>query len=275
MFNLIYGDTIEEMSNLESGSIDMILCDLPYAKTKNEWDVIIPFDNLWKQYCRLIKENGAIVLFGQGGFSAKLILSNEKMYRYTIIWEKTQPSGFLNARKMPLRTHEDMLVFYKKLPTYNPQKTTGHSRKVSSAIHKRNSKKTTNYGSHGLSGYDSTERFPTSVWKFPKDTQKSALHPTQKPVELLKKLILTYSNKGDTILDNTMGVGSTGVSCSETERSFIGIENNQTYFDIATERIKKNEIKPIYRNNNFTITERRSCYMRRCDRLSLFWHWWL
>lgn len=165
------------------------------------------------------------------------MLSNEKWHRYNIIWEKTTPTGHLNAKKMPMRSHEDMLVFYDKLPTYNPQKTTGHVRKVSSAKHKRNSKKTTNYGEHDLTSYDSTERYPKSVWKFATDKQKSALHPTQKPVALIKELINTFSNPGDLILDNCCGSGTTGVGCVETARNFICIDNDMEFFEISKERI--------------------------------------
>ena len=141
------------------------------------------------------------------------MLSNEKLHRYNLIWEKTSPTGHLNAKRMPLRSHEDLLVFYRKLPIYNPQKTTGHERKVSTAKHKRNSKKTTNYGEHKLTTYDSTERYPKSVLTFATDKQKSALHPTQKPVALLEYLIKTYTNEGDLVLDNCAGSGSVGGCC--------------------------------------------------------------
>lgn len=153
-------------------------------------------DGLWTFYNKIIKENGAIVLFGNGMFTADLMESNRGMWRYNLIWQKTQPTGFLNAKKMPLRSHEDMCVFYKKPPIYNPQKTTGHVRKVSKAEHKLNCKETTDYGQHGLSSYDSTERYPKSVWTFAKDSQKSALHPTQKPLSLCIDIIRTYTNMG-------------------------------------------------------------------------------
>ena len=172
-------------------------------------------------------------------FTAELMISNKKMWRYNLIWEKTQLTGFLNANKMPLRNHEDICIFYKQLPTYNPQKTNGHIRKVSKAEHKINCINTTDYGVHGLSTYDSTERYPKSVWKFAKDSQKSALHPTQKPVLLLEELIKTYSNENDTILDNCMGSGSTGVACINTNRKFIGIEKEKGYFEISLNRIKQ------------------------------------
>lgn len=237
---LLQGDCLELMKDIPTGSINLILCDLPYGQTaRNKWDTVIPFTPLWEQYERLIKDNGAIVLFANGMFTADLMQSNRKMWRYNLIWQKTQPTGFYNAKKMPLRSHEDICVFYKKMPTYNPQKTTGHARKVSKAEHKTNCKQSLNYGIGGLSTYDSTERFPKSVWTFPKDIQKSALHPTQKPVSLLESLIRTYTNSGDTVMDNCMGSGSTGVACLHTGREFIGIEKEQMYFEISCERIKK------------------------------------
>jgi site-specific DNA-methyltransferase (adenine-specific) len=232
------GDCLEIMRNIPNETIDMILCDLPYGVTKNKWDSVINLDLLWEQYERVIVENGAIILFGQDKFSARLMLSNEKHHRYNLIWEKTSPTGHLNAKRMPLRSHEDLLVFYKKLPTYNPQKTVGHQRKVSTAKHKRNSKKTTNYGEHGLTTYDSTERYPKSVLTFATDKQKSALHPTQKPVSLLEYLIKTYSNEDDLVLDNCAGSGSVGVACKNTNRNYLLIEKEKEYYDIILERLK-------------------------------------
>ncbi len=238
-YQLYNGDCLEIMKNIPDKSIDMVLCDLPYGTTRNKWDIIIPFEPLWKQYNRIIKDKGAIVLFGNGLFSAELMTSNKKMWRYNLIWQKTQPTGFLNANKMPLRNHEDILVFYKQLPTYNPQKTQGHTRKVSTTKHKLNCRKTENYGDYNLVSYDSTERFPCSVVKFAKDIQKSALHPTQKPIALLEYLIKTYTNEGDTVLDNCMGSGSTGVATINTNRYFIGIELDKNYYEIARNRIIK------------------------------------
>lgn len=242
MYKLLQGDCLELMKDIPDKSIDMILCDLPYGCTaRNKWDVIIPFESLWKQYSRIIKNNGCIVLFAQGMFTAKLMISNPKMWRYNLIWEKTQPTGFLNANRMPLRSHEDICVFYKQLPTYNPQKTTGHTRKVSSSKHKRNCKETSDYGKHNFVSYDSTERFPLSVLKYTKDTQKESLHPTQKPVALCEYLIKTYTSEGDLVLDNCMGSGTTGVACIHTNRKFIGIEFDKHCFEIAKNRMKKEE----------------------------------
>lgn len=244
--NKIYeGDCLEIMKDIPDRSIDMILCDLPFGQTaRNKWDSVIPFDLLWEQYERVIKDNGAIVLFANGMFTADLMESNRKMWRYNLIWEKTQPTGFLNAKKMPLRSHEDICIFYKKLPIYNPQKTTGHPRKVSKAEHKINCKETTDYGEYGLVTYDSTERYPKSVWKFAKDTQKSALHPTQKSLELVKCLIRTYSNPGDLILDNCIGSGTTAVAAIQEKRNYIGIEKEHKYFVIANNRVSE-EVKNL------------------------------
>ena len=228
------------MKDIPDGSIDMILCDLPYGVTaQNKWDTVIPFESLWKQYERVAKENAAIILFGSGMFTADLMESNRKLWKYNLIWEKTQPTGHLNAHRMPLRCHEDILVFYNKHPVYNPQKTFGHTRKVSRVKHHKKSKKTTNYGDYSFTDYESTERFPRSILTFPKDTQKNALHPTQKPVALLEYLIKTYTNEGETVLDNCMGSGSTGVACVNTNRRFLGIEKEQKYFDIAKQRIEE------------------------------------
>lgn len=214
------------MKDIKSESIDMIFCDLPYEKTtNNKWDIMIPPELLWEQYERIIKPNGAILLFGQDKFTAKMMLSNEKLHRYNIIWKKTTPTGFLNSKRMPLRTHEDIMVFYKSLPTYIPQKTTGHQRKVSKAEHKRNSIQTLDYGEHGLTTYDSTERYPTSVWEFATDKQKSSIHPTQKPVDLCRYAIRTYTNEGDLILDNCCGSGSILLAAKLEDRNYIGMDN--------------------------------------------------
>lgn len=238
-YKIMQGDCLELMKSIPNGSVDMILCDLPYGQTaRNRWDVIIPFNKLWEQYSRIIKPNGAIVLFANGMFTADLMKSNSKMWRYNLIWKKTTVTGFLNAKKMPLRQHEDICIFYKFLPTYNPQKTAGHTRKVSLAKHKINCKKTSDYGEHEFTNYDSTERYPTSILEFATDKQKSALHPTQKPVALLEYLIKTYTNEGAWVLDNCMGSGSTGVATLNTGRNFIGMELDENYFNIAKERIE-------------------------------------
>ena len=234
------GDCLELMDNIPDKSVDCIITDLPYGQTqRNKWDSVIPFESLWKQYKRIIKDNGAIILFGNGMFTAELMMSNKSMWKYNIIWEKTQPTGFLNAKKMPLRNHEDICIFYKKPPTYNPQKTIGHARKVSKAEHKVGCKNTSDYGEHGLTTYDSTERYPKSVWKFAKDTQKSSLHPTQKSLALIEELIKTYSNEGNLILDSCMGSGTTGVAALKLNRRFIGIEKEEKYYEISKNRINE------------------------------------
>lgn len=194
---------------------------------------------LWSHYNRIIKDNGVIILFANGMFTADLMKSNSKMWKYNLIWMKTQPTGFLNAKKMPLRNHEDMCVFYKKSPTYNPQMTDGHLRKVSKAVHHVDAKETLDYGSYNFVDYDSTKRYPKSVWEFSKDTQKSALTPTQKPLALIEELIKTYTNVGDLVLDSCMGSNTTGLACKNLNRHYIGIEKDDDMFEIAESRIKK------------------------------------
>ena len=236
--NKIYNqDCLVGMESIQDKSIDMVLCDLPYGTTKNQWDSIINLDKLWEQYNRIIKDNGAIVLTAQTPFDKVLGVSNLKMLKYEWIWEKTSATGHLNAKKMPMKAHENILVFYKKLPTYNPQKTTGHERKVSTAKHKRNSKNSSNYGESSATTYDSTERYPRSVQIFSTDKQKSSFHPTQKPVALFEYLIKTYTNEGETVLDNCAGSGTTAVACINTNRNYIGFELDIGYYNLANERI--------------------------------------
>lgn len=229
------------MKDIPDASIDMILCDLPYGTTQCRWDSPIPLEPLWKEYCRIIKANGVILLFGTQPFTSKLVCSNLKMFRYEWIYEKTQPSGHLNAKRMPMKYHENILVFYKNQPTYNPIKTTGHTRKVSKGqiVLKEEVGKGC-YGAQEIgANYDSTERYPKSIITFSNGLMKQkSYHPTQKPVELLEYLIRTYTVKGETVLDNCMGSGSTGVACERTERAFWGIEMDEEYFKIAEKRIK-------------------------------------
>lgn len=235
------GDCLEKMNKIPDGSVDMILCDLPYGTTNNKWDTVIPFDKLWEQYKKIIKDNGAIVLFAQMPFGADLIQSNRKMYRYEWIWQKTKAAGFMRANKMPLRAHENILVFYKKLPTYNPQKTKGKPYVKGWA-----SGCSANYGSIAkVFGENKTgDRFPVDVLQFSNQTGdlnnvNKTRHPTQKPVALLEYLIKTYTNEGETVLDNCMGSGSTCVAAINTNREYIGIELDETYFNIAKERIER------------------------------------
>lgn len=237
---IVHGDCLEVMQNIPDGSIDMIMADLPYNTTRNHWDSLIDLEKLWEQYERVIKGNGAIVLTAQTPFDKVLGASNLKLLKYEWIWEKTSATGHLNAKKMPMKAHENILVFYKKLPTYNPIKTQGHVRKVSKAEHKVNSKMSTNYNPTGLTTYDSTERYPRSVLKFPNDKQKTALHPTQKPVALMEYLIKTYTNPGELVLDNVAGSGSTAIAAMNTGRNFIAIEKEEAYFQQAQQRIIDN-----------------------------------
>lgn len=230
------GDCLSLMTSLPDGQVDMILTDLPYGITRDKWDCMINLDKLWEQYERVIKPTGCIALFAQAPFDKVLACSNLKLFRYEWIIEKTKATGHLNAKKAPLKAHENVLIFYKKLPIYNPQKTTGHS-----LVH--NYTKHTDDGScygvtkAGISGGGSTERYPRDVLKFQWDTRKLALHSTQKPVKLLEYLIKTYTNEGDTVLDTCMGSGSTAVACINTGRLFIGYELDESYFKIAKERV--------------------------------------
>ena len=237
-FELWQGDCLELMKNIPDGSVDMVLCDLPYGTTtKNKWDSVIPFSNLWNNYERIIKDNGCIALFSQMPFSAMLVMSNPKLFRYEWIWKKTLAQGFLNANKMPMRSHENILIFYKKLPVYNPQKTKGTP--YNKGIRKANC--TTNYGDFGETNAinETGERFPVDVIEFSNANHKDQKHPTQKPVNLLEYLIKTYTNPGEVVLDNCMGSGSTGVACVKTGRRFIGIELDEGYFNIAKKRIEE------------------------------------
>ncbi|TNU64888.1 site-specific DNA-methyltransferase [Bacillus velezensis] len=235
------------MNRVPDKSIDLIICDLPYGVTnQNKWDEILPLDELWKQYKRVIKDNGAIVLTAVKPFSSLLIASNPKMYRYDIIWEKNKSTGFLNAKKMPLRSYEEILVFYKKLPTYNPQKTTGHKPANTYTKHTSDG---TNYGEtkSGISGGGQTDRYPTSVWRIPvmNNDDPKKFHPTQKPVELYEKIIKTYSNEGDTVLDNCSGAGTAAIACINTNRNYICFEwnkdNPDQYYERSLEWIKEHE----------------------------------
>lgn len=237
MVNLYNGDCLEVMKDIPDKSVDMILCDLPYGTTACKWDIIIPFEELWKQYNKIIKDNGAIVLFSDNPFTAKLINSNLKNYRYDWVWEKEQGKNFQLVKKQPLKKTENINVFYKKQPTYNPQGLI----KLDKPILKSNK------GKGGKLGHISSENkrktyeqwfinYPSNILKFNADR---GLHPTQKPVALLEYLIKTYTNENEIVLDNCMGSGSTGVACINTNRRFIGIEKDKNYFDIAEKRIKE------------------------------------
>lgn len=234
-----HADCIDFMPNIPDKSVDLIICDLPYGTTQNEWDTIIPFDKFWEGVERIIKDNGAILLFAQAPFDKVLACSNLKLFRYEWIWEKTQATGFLNAEKMPMKAHENILVFYKKLPTYNPIKTKGH-KKESKAESKAKCKMSTTYGKQlHVKDYCSTERYPRSVLKFPTDKQFEQLHPTQKPVALNEYLMKTYSNEGDIVADLCSGSGTVAVGAIRTKRKFICVEKNKNFFEVSQIRVKK------------------------------------
>lgn len=232
---LMYGDCLERMKEIPSGSVDMILADPPYGTTQCKWDSIIPLAPMWEQLKRIIKPNGAIVMTAAQPFTSVLVCSNLDMFKYDWVWEKPSAKGHLNAKKQPMRAHESILVFYNKQPTYNPEMTDGHTRKVS---FKRKELNSDVYNKNTADVfYDSTKRYPRSVQLIKQDTQKCSLHPTQKPVALMEYLIKTYTNQGETVLDFTMGSGTTGVACINTGREFIGIELDADIFQVATDRI--------------------------------------
>ena len=238
---LYLADCLDIMPTLESKSIDLVVCDLPYGRTHNRWDVSIPFDKLWTNYDRIVKDNGAIVLFADGLFMAELMLSNKKMWRYNLVWDKVLTSGFLNANKQPLRQHEEIVVFYKKQPTYNPQKVKGtlnHSKGVKKDSANNNYNQFNFIDNRNILG---DMKHPKSILTFSKPHPSVSVHPTEKPVALLEWIVKTYTNDGDWVLDNCMGSGSTGVACKRLGRNFIGIELDEHYFEIAQQRISAAE----------------------------------
>jgi len=236
--NKIYNeDCLVGMSKIDDKSIDAIICDLPYQRTQNKWDAIIPFEPLWQHYNRIIKDNGAIILFADGLFMADLMNSNRKNWKYNLIWNKVLTSGFLNANRMPLRQHEEICVFYKKQTVYNPQKVKGNPN------HSKGKPKdcdNNNYGSYEF--VDNKElqgdmKHPTSILTFSKPHPSVMKHPTEKSLECLEWLIKTYTNEGETVLDNCIGSGTTAVGCLNTNRSYIGFELDENYYNIAQKRI--------------------------------------
>jgi site-specific DNA-methyltransferase (adenine-specific) len=235
---LILGDCLEVMPKIKEHSVDFILCDLPYGRTKNKWDTIIPFDKLWENYERILKENGVVALFADGMFMAELMVSNKKMWKYNIVWDKVLTSGFLNANRQPLRSHEEIVIFYKKQPTYNPQKFKGQPNH-SKGISQKNTNN--NYGKFEI--VDNREelgdmKHPRSIWTFQKPHPSKMVHPTEKPLDCIEYLIKTYTNEGDLVLDNTMGSGTTCLGAYNLNRNFIGIEKELQYFEIAENRLK-------------------------------------
>ena len=250
---IIHGDCLEIMPTLADKSVDMILCDLPYGTTACKWDTIIPFEPLWKQYKRLIKDNGAIVLTASQPFTSALVMSNPDMFKYIWYWIKDKPSNFLMGKKQPLRYVEEVLVFSKGIPLYNPQmqpreeKDKRKNKLTSSLLKNENigiNEKTDKYQDRLKSGLNDFI-YPRNYQKF--NNRTDGLHPTQKPVALLEYLIKTYTLEGETVLDNCMGSGSTGVACINTKRNFIGIEKDVKYFEIAKKRIEEHLTTDISR----------------------------
>ena len=235
---LLQGDCLELMKDIPDGSIDMILADLPYGTTACKWDTIIPFEPLWEQYERIIKDNGAIVLTASQPFTSALVMSNPKMFRHEWTWDKKLAANFMGARYSPLKVTEDVLVFGKKRVNYMPIMRKGKGRYKGG--HKA---RESIYGKQEANkGVWSDEYFPKSIIEISNASRRNKLHPTQKPVALMEYLIKTYTNEGDTVLDNVMGSGTTGVACKNLNRNFIGMELDEEYFKIAKERIEKHEV---------------------------------
>jgi site-specific DNA-methyltransferase (adenine-specific) len=221
-------------------SIDMILADLPFGVTNNKKDIVIPFELLWKEYERIIKDNGAIALYAQGIFYVDLVNSNRKLFRYDLVWNKILTSGFLNANRQPMRIHEQIGIFYKKQPVYNPQYFTGEPLHSKGVKYKEKIAKNRNYGKFdNTDDYrkGKTDKYPTSIVSFQKPHPSKAIHPTQKSIECDEWLIRTFTNEGEIVLDNTMGVGTTCIACKNTNRYYIGIEKEEKWFNIANETL--------------------------------------
>ena len=240
MIKLYKGDCLELMKAIPSGSVDAIICDLPYGTTQNKWDSAPPLNLIWEQYKRIIKDNGAIILFAQTPFDKVLGASNLPMLKYEWVWRKSRPTGHLNANKMPMKAHENILVFYKKPPTFNKQMTIGKPNHVKDGSIRKSKATNNNYGHFENVVQKATElKNPVTVIEFSQQDPNKIEHPTQKPIELMEYLVKTYTNEGDVVLDNTMGSGTTGVACVNTIRKFIGIEMDENYFNIASKRIKE------------------------------------
>lgn len=228
------GDCLDVLPTLAASSIDLVLADMPYGTTRNYWDQIIPFDALWLEIKRVVKPGGVVVLTAQGPFVARVIMSNELWFKYKVVWEKSKPTNFLNAKKQPLRKHEDICVFYESAPTYNPQMSAG--KPYNKGV--RKDQGTGSYNGFNPSEVSSPgERYPTDVVYFRTAESEGAYHPTQKPVDLCRYLIRTYSNPGDVVLDFCMGSGTTGVAAKAEDRRFIGIERDPEHFNTACNRL--------------------------------------
>lgn len=237
--NIYLGDCLDLMGKIGDKSIDLIFADLPYEVTNQPWDNIIPFDQLWVHYERIIKDNGAMVFTATEPFRTKLISSNFKLFKYDLIWEKNKSTGFLNAKKQPLRSHESILVFYKKPPTYNPQMTVGH-KPMNACVRKSRDAETYGAVKELVNKGGRTDRYPRSVLKFPvvNNDSEDKVHSAQKPYELLEWIIKTYSNEGDLVLDNCAGSGSTLIAAKKLNRNYIGIEKFEEFYNKATEKLK-------------------------------------
>ena len=251
--NRIYNeDCLEGMKNIPDKSIDMILCDLPYGITACKWDTIIPFEPLWEQYKRVIKDNGAIVLTASQPFTSMLVMSNIKWFKYELIWDKMIGGAFVLAKKRPLPQHENILIFYKKPPIYNPQMTNAEPKNIR-PVNKGTSQSEAIPVSGGVAkseeGYNPNKRYPTSILKYSSKMAEcnplNRVHPTQKPVALFEYLIKTYTNEGETVLDNCIGSGTTAIACINTNRNYIGYELDPKYFDIACQRLDEAEGKDM------------------------------
>lgn len=245
---VIWGDCLIEMDNIKDKSVDLIVCDLPYGVTQHKNDVVLDLEYLWKQYERIIKDKGIIVLTAQQPFTTDLINSNRKLFRYSLVWDKKLTSGFLNAKRMPLRQHEDILVFYKKLGTYNPQFTKGSPLHSKGINYKNKEIKNQNYGEFNHTDdtrRGSTEKYPTSIISIQKPHPSKALHRTEKPVELADWIIKTFSNEKDVVLDNTCGTGWTAVSCKKNNRNFIGMDIDENFCNIARKRISSSTTQKV------------------------------
>ena len=229
MIDLYKDDCLEVMKDIPDGSVDMILCDLPYGTTQNKWDSVIPFEPLWKQYKRIC--SGAIVLTASQPFTSALVMSNVDDFKYAWVWEKGAATGHLNAKRMPMKLHEDVLVFSGRNHQYNPQDLIPYNK-----VTKRGNNGT-NFGKSGKENFQEWTNYPRSILKFVGDIEP--MHPTRKPVALMEYLLKTFTHEGETVLDNCMGSGTTGVACVNTNRNFIGIEMNEKYFEIAKKRIEE------------------------------------
>lgn len=236
----LLGDCFEQMATLPDASVDMILCDLPYGTTACAWDAALPFEALWREYRRVLKPSGLAVLTANQPFTSALVASNYAEFKYACAWNKVLPRGHLNAKKQPLRVIEDVLVFGRSAGTYNPQKTTGHKRKVANTVYEKGGDGSQVYGKERRNThYDSTERYPTSLITVSNAAQTGKIHPTQKPVALFEYLIRTYTDAGQTVLDNTAGSGTTAIAAENAGRKWICIERDPDYYAKAVERVRR------------------------------------